>query len=450
MNNSLVAQVTSKATGVGAGNLPPRRLQRLTSGCSLLVLFPTLIALLPGLAYADFSKTITVTPDVQLNAVTTWYYASCTKSLGLGSYSIETAPSHGTLAFSDLSGPVPGCPPGSPSLLAAAAFYTWTDTSSHATSDFFQLYYELNGNVAEVIDVTVNLASESCTISSQTLQSVPGVPDSRIRIGVGEVVELGVNFSPVTWEIKSGGGTLLSDDTGTTFIAPYSADTSVIAATLPNGSCSITFSTVQPSGLIFQRLLAPPLKAPGYGFFALPFAPNFSYAASMYSVAFLTPGDVSFAAIGISEQDIPNPYVIPNYDPPVLVSVGTTKAWLIGCDYDLDRALGSVSKESDWVYTFGDNQQTAFSTVETDLSHTFNGLYTYTKTQIRALSANGDFVDTPRAVGAILTVPWGAPYSNLGIQPLNRSTCETYVGDQFTVVPNRQTSTASRAALHVR
>lgn len=117
------------------------------------------LVLLPGVAGAQFTKTIQVVPNVEVNAATTWFFASCTQSLGLGSYTINVAPTHGSLAFSDVSGPVPGCPVGSPSLPAAAAFYTWTDTTSGATHDFFQLFFILNGQVAEVIDVSVVLSS---------------------------------------------------------------------------------------------------------------------------------------------------------------------------------------------------------------------------------------------------------------------------------------------------
>jgi hypothetical protein len=137
--------------------------------------FRWVLSLAPGLfltciGHADVTKTIVVTPGVPTQAVTTWYFASCTKSLGVGSYTPTVAPVHGTLAYSDVSGPVPGCPTGSPSLPASAAFYTWTATSG-ASCDYFQLHYLLNGQVSSVADVTVRLMGvpPQLTIGTTTL-----------------------------------------------------------------------------------------------------------------------------------------------------------------------------------------------------------------------------------------------------------------------------------------
>lgn len=105
------------------------------------------------------NKSITVKRGVATRAATTWDIASCTKSSGTGSYSINTAPKHGTLSLGTASGPAPGCPAGSPSLPAATADYTWTDgPSSTATGDYFVLNYNLNGGVAGTANVSVSLA----------------------------------------------------------------------------------------------------------------------------------------------------------------------------------------------------------------------------------------------------------------------------------------------------
>jgi hypothetical protein len=114
-----------------------------------------LLVLLPNAARADFSKTITVTPGVPTQAVATWYFANCTTVLGVGSYTINVAPNHGTVSFGGVSGVIPGCPSGSPSLPAVAAYYTWLDTTPGGSSDSFQLTYSVNG-LSEIIDVTVN------------------------------------------------------------------------------------------------------------------------------------------------------------------------------------------------------------------------------------------------------------------------------------------------------
>jgi len=104
------------------------------------------------------AKTIQATPGVPVIAETTWYFVNCTTSAGLGSYSIHTAPMHGTVTTADVSGPLPGCPAGSPPLPAVQSYYTWTDLSTTATTDFFELYYMLNGQVAAVLDVNVILS----------------------------------------------------------------------------------------------------------------------------------------------------------------------------------------------------------------------------------------------------------------------------------------------------
>jgi hypothetical protein len=130
------------------------------------------LGLLSCVARADFTKTIQAKPGVPVQAATTWYYASCTQSLGVGSYSINVAPKYGALSFSTVSGPLPGCPAGSPSLPAAAAFYTLSNSVPVGTADYFQLYYLENGGVAEVLDITVNPApADSLTITTTGLPS---------------------------------------------------------------------------------------------------------------------------------------------------------------------------------------------------------------------------------------------------------------------------------------
>jgi hypothetical protein len=158
-------------------------------------------------ARADFTKTINVVPNVQVNAVTTWYYANCDTSLGLGSYTINVAPNNGALAFGTISAPVPGCPPGSPSLPAAVAYYTWTAGTSGPTSDYFQLYFMLNGEVAEVIDITVQLDTLKITTTSlpdatthvpysATLATTGGQGTITWTLGQDQVLPAGFQLSP--------------------------------------------------------------------------------------------------------------------------------------------------------------------------------------------------------------------------------------------------------------
>jgi len=162
---------------------------------------------LSSVAHAQFTKTIEVVPNVQVNAVTTWYYLNCDTSLGLGSYTVNVAPSHGTLAFGDISAVVPGCPAGSPPLPAAVAYYTWTDTTSGATSDYFQLYFMLNGQIAEVIDITVLL--ETNPVSANILLDGKIISNSLTTVAVGKQIPLsasvnlssGVTVASQSWTI---------------------------------------------------------------------------------------------------------------------------------------------------------------------------------------------------------------------------------------------------------
>jgi hypothetical protein len=408
------------------------------------LVFLLMSGILPCVGRADFTKTIQVTPGVQVNAVTTWYYSNCTTSLGLGSYTVNVAPQHGTLSFGDISGPVPGCPPGSPSLPAAAAYYTWTDTTG-ATTDYFQLYFELNGSVAEIIDISVVLAEPECTITSVTVATVPGIANSRTTIGIGEVVNL-TTAVPVTWAITSGNGMLpqqcSSPIDACTFTAPYSNDTTTITATLADGStsCSKPFTILQPTGLLFQRVQSPP---PTQGntvpvdYWFHNFFLGISYNIGMTSAVFITPGNVSFANVHFLELDgstQANPpsdllFTIP------LNATTSTNGWLLRCDKDKDYSAESPDpKSSQWIFIDPTGtQKTPFSIVQTEWLHPLFGGYQYSKGQIAALSANGTFVATPDTQAAILTLPNGTPEFYKWIVP-NNALCQEEVEAQFTQV----------------
>jgi len=163
---------------------PASTKRHLHAGHIRLALLPVMLGLFAGVARADFTKTIQVQPGVQTQAVATWDYANCDSILSVGSYTVHVAPSHGTLSFAQANGVIPGCPAGSPSLPAALAYYTWTSANSGATSDYFQLYYVLNGQVAEVIDVTVTLAGPPADVYKVNYFSnnTGSAPDATVRI----------------------------------------------------------------------------------------------------------------------------------------------------------------------------------------------------------------------------------------------------------------------------
>jgi len=135
----------SRRNGSSAG--PTRNLRWLA--------YALMPAVLPGIARAQFFKAIDVVPGVQTYAVATWYVFNCSTSGGVGTYTVNVQPMHGSLSFGQLSAPAPGCPQGSPSLPAVVAYYTWTDTTPGVATDFFELYYILDGEVAEVQDIDV-------------------------------------------------------------------------------------------------------------------------------------------------------------------------------------------------------------------------------------------------------------------------------------------------------
>lgn len=421
------------------------RALRLLTGIGALM-----VSLLPGLARAQFSKTITVTPGVPARAVTTWYYANCSASLGLGSFSIDVAPSHGTLSFSDVSGPLPGCPPGSPPLPAAAADYEWTDSSTLETTDSFQLTYSVDG-ITQVDNITVNLAAppggEPCNqiLSSRTVVSVPLQPVSRSTIGVAEVVSLSTTY-PAQWSVDgdgfltepaNGACTQATDSTdveGTEacFTAPYSAaQTTVTAQIEGGGSCSVTFDTIEPTGLVFQRL-----TPPGYAFKDNTNTGLINTAVIGYwSAYFLLPGTVSFANVGIVEQDKPAAQIkiAPAYPNQPLVAIpGAPPAWFWGCDFDVQPLVPTDSQAS-WVYTWGSTNYLEASTKHFAYTATklFDPLdfWLFEKGQV-----TGNFPFFPALE------PYIEPIASLAIldsahksvlQPLSRDSCLAVAEQQF-------------------
>lgn len=271
------------------------------------------LGLLTSVAWADFTKTIQVSVGTPAEAVTTWYYASCTQSLGLGSYSITVAPTHGALSFSTVSGPVPGCPPNSPSLPAAAAFYTWTDAASGAACDYFQLNYVLNGAVAEVIDINVYLISGPPL--SITTTSLPSATS-----GTAYSVQLNSSAGTgVTWAVTSGslpagftlsssgllsssGSTLAAAGTYTVTVTASSSCQStsqVLTLTVLPGNCATNASvdlskihvTVSPSWSVFFTVDDRLPFAEGDSFSFVPGTNLFGYLLPPYGITISADAD---------------------------------------------------------------------------------------------------------------------------------------------------------------
>ena len=272
-----------------------------------------------------------------------------------------------------------------------------------------------NGHLVADLDnaVITSIGSDcpTCPISSTTLATVPGKSASRTTIGIGEFVQLDSDESR-TWKIASGHGCLTESEPvvnrpGTCkesidgkrlyFTAPYSEDVVEIEAAESDGSCSETFNVEQPKGLYFQRVIAP-----GY---------DFNWPAGrigMWAAAFIVPGDVSFANIGIAELDIDHPYTRAPIVPQTVVSIGGENATLFACDRDYVPVLSDDFEDTDeWVYTWGSAEYSkankwAFSKVKTQLSSSYLD-YRFTKGQYQQRSGES-WQATPDAPEALLHI----------------------------------------------
>ena len=131
------------------------------------------------------------------------------------------------------------------------------------------------------------LNTAACQIVSTTEATVP-TDRSRKRIGIGEVVFLSVQGSS-SWSL-TGPGKLAYGAT-TRFIAPDRAGNSTVTATVVAGSCSTTFSVIEPSGMKMVRY-------PGSNLCHHEGVPDIGFAAKRY----LTPADVSFRNLSFRER----------------------------------------------------------------------------------------------------------------------------------------------------
>ncbi len=132
-------------------------------------------------------------------------------------------------------------------------------------------------------------------VDTETVATVPA-DRTRKKVGVGEDVELTLepsSLSQVTWSI-SGNGTL-SATTGNpvTFTAHDRASTPTITASYGGGSCSVTFTVVEPSGAIIEQ-------EPGTGVWHIQGQPSCGFKGRPY----IQPDDVSFENIEIREGEV--------------------------------------------------------------------------------------------------------------------------------------------------
>jgi hypothetical protein len=128
-----------------------------------------------------------------------------------------------------------------------------------------------------------------CTISSITYAQEP-LNRARTTVGVGEPVMLTVTPGDATWTVSGAGVISPSSGSVVTFMAGERAGSATVTATGGSGSCSITFTVIEPSGLLMSRtsLVRHKKGKPDCGFLARPY---------------LQPDTVSFHNVEVREKN---------------------------------------------------------------------------------------------------------------------------------------------------
>lgn len=308
-------------------------------------------------------------------------------------------------------------------------------------------------------------------ITSKTLATVPGIPDSRTCIGISESVVL-TTEKPATWTVTSltsvaglasrtekiddpthfpadrglpsamcDTSTLSETQRNTTLVclpAPYVNDTLEVTATFEDGtSASRVFKVLEPDAVIFQRLLWPQNKPTSDYLFT---GDTSRYQYGFSAGAFITPGNVSFAYIGISEHDADNPQG--RFAPPfnLLFDVKGTKAWLATCDKvaGLKPADSHNTLTTPWVFsTFTKAHEQTFSLVQTGWKYVPDKEWSMWKGQIEELPVNEPDVKTAisASTAAELTVKYSSsPHPDNWLPSSNSAQCEIMIKNQFPLI----------------
>ncbi len=135
-------------------------------------------------------------------------------------------------------------------------------------------------------------ASASCTHCSLTSETAATVPTDRARttVGVGEEVTVTVDPAPATWLVSGAGTVSPSSGASVTFRAADRAGSATVTADGAGGSCTITFTVIEPSGIMMSRvsLVRHGKGHPDCGFLARPY---------------VQPATVSFYNIEVRERN---------------------------------------------------------------------------------------------------------------------------------------------------
>jgi len=139
------------------------------------------------------------------------------------------------------------------------------------------------------------VAASPCTAAKITVETVAMLPTDRTRttVGVGEKVKLTYSLGSATWTVSKGTLTSATGQT-VTFEAPDQAATVTIKATGGGCTCTLTFTVIEPTGVVMER-------QPGKGIQHTNGIPS----VGIRTVIFLEPDTVSFQFIQISEDDCP-------------------------------------------------------------------------------------------------------------------------------------------------
>ena len=149
-----------------------------------------------------------------------------------------------------------------------------------------------NTETGQGLGVVPETPPKQCTISSSA-ELFPPSDQSRTRIGVGEPVDLTASGDgSFSWSVSSGRREVIQKSANTAiFTAPDRREVDTVTATNGKTSCSISFTVVQPDGLVFRRQDSTVIHTHNRA--------NSGFLADVY----LTPSDVSFEEVEIRERD---------------------------------------------------------------------------------------------------------------------------------------------------
>lgn len=251
--------------------------------------------------------------------------------------------------------------------------------SGDGTADhFFEPEGGFGPEAGQVIDAPSQFGSVSPVVLRLDSTTVATQPAERSRktVGVGEEVTLTLeptSLSPVTWSISGEGALDSSSGNPVTFTAHDRESTATIIATYAGFTCSVSFTVIQPSGVLFENV------APIGGGGTPPTQTwiGFQYKAGVY----IQPDTVNFYNIKLYEsnataqttgyfadKDIPDhspngPHDVAGYTS----GKGSSMApedWIGGSASPDPFSDGTIVWPIDWLYSIGSGLEHTIQTVD--------------------------------------------------------------------------------------